>query len=110
MRIQINTSSNIKGREKVAAYVRGVVDSGLSRFSRRVTQVEVYLSDENGRNGGQDDKRCMMEARLAGRQPTAVAHEAATLDQAIDGAIDRLKRSLESALERQRDHRQASKG
>jgi ribosome-associated translation inhibitor RaiA len=67
--------------------------------------LDVHLSDESGHKSGQDDKRCMMHARLAGLQPTAVSHQAATLDQAIDGAVDRLKRSLESALERRRDYR-----
>jgi hypothetical protein len=47
----------------------------------------------------------MMEARLKGRQPTAVTCQAATLDQAIAGAADKLKRSLESTLERLRGHR-----
>jgi ribosomal subunit interface protein len=105
MQIQINTDSNIEGREKLAAHVKGVVESALSRFSDRITRVEVHLSDENSHKSGQDDKRCMMEARLEGRQPTAVTHQAATLDQAVDGAADKLKRSLESTLERLRDHR-----
>ena len=110
MRIRVNTDSNIEGREKVAAYVRRAVETGMSRFSGRITQVEVHLSDENGHKSGRAGKRCMIEARLVGRQATTVAHRAATLDQAIDGAIGRSKRSLESALERQRDHRQASRG
>jgi len=73
--------------------------------------VEVHLSDVNSDKGGQNDKRCMMEARLEGRQPTAVTHQATTLDQAIDGATDKLKRSIERTLDREstlkglRDHR-----
>jgi uncharacterized protein YjbJ (UPF0337 family) len=45
----------------------------------------------------------MIEARLEGRQPTAVKHAAATLDQAAKGAADKLKSSLESTLGRLRD-------
>jgi len=45
----------------------------------------------------------MMEARLKGRQPTAVTHNAATLDQAVDGATDRIQRSIESTLGRLQD-------
>jgi ribosome-associated translation inhibitor RaiA len=105
MQIQINTDRNVEGHEQFAARVTGVVESALSRFSDRITRVEVHLSDENSGKSGQDDKRCMMEARLEGRQPTAVTHQAATLDQAVDGAADKLKRSLESTLARLREHR-----
>ena len=103
MQIQVNTDSNIEGREKLTAHVRRVVKSALTRFSDRITRVEVHLSDQNGGKSGQDDKRCMVEARLKGCQPTAVTHDAATLDQAVDGAADRMKRSIESALGRLHD-------
>jgi ribosome-associated translation inhibitor RaiA len=79
----------------------------LSRFSDRITRVEVHLSDQNSDKSGQDDKRCMMEARIEGRQPTAVTHQAATLDDAVDGAADKLKRSIESTLERLEDAQRA---
>ena len=61
--------------------------------------------DQNSDKSGQDDKRCMMEARLEGRQPTAVTHQAASLADAVDGAADKLKRSLESTLARLKDVR-----
>lgn len=105
MHIQINTDGNIEGREELANHVKGVVEGALSRFSDRITRVEVHLSDQNGDKSGQDDKRCMMEARLEGRQPTAVTHQAASLGDAVDGAADKLKRSLESTLERLKDDR-----
>lgn len=105
MQIQVNTDNNIEGREELAAQVKGVVESTLSRFSDRITRIEVHLSDQNGDKSGQNDKRCMMEARLEGRQPTAVTHEAARLEDAVDGAADKLKRSLESTLERLTDVR-----
>jgi ribosome-associated translation inhibitor RaiA len=103
MQIQVNTDSNIEGQRKLTAHVRSVVESALCRFSDRITRVEVHLSDQNGDRSGHDDKRCMMEARLKGRQPTAVTHHAATLGQAVDGAADRMQRSIESALGRLRD-------
>jgi ribosomal subunit interface protein len=103
MHIQINTDSNIEGREELATHVERVVESVLSRFSKRITRVEVHLSDQNGDKNGH--KRCMMEARLQGRQPTAATHEAASLDDAVSGAADKLKRSLESTLERLKEDR-----
>jgi ribosome-associated translation inhibitor RaiA len=98
MQVQINTDHNIEGHEALAAQVSEVVESALSRVSDHITRVEVHVNDENSDKHGQSDKRCMMEARLECRQPIAVTHQAATLDQALDGAADKLTRLIESTL------------
>jgi len=104
MKVQINTDRNIEGHEGLAAHVTGVVEGALSRFSDQITRVEVHLSDENGKQkSGPGDMRCLMEARLGGHQPIAVTHQASTLDQAIEGAVDKLCRLIESTLGRLRD-------
>lgn len=100
MQIQVNTDSNVAGASP-ADHVRSVVRSALTHVSEQVTRVEVHLSDVNSHKGADADKRCVMEARLAGRQPTAVSHQAPTVGQAIDGAAEKLRRSLESVLGRQ---------
>lgn len=105
MKVQVNTDSTIEGRDELAARVTGVVEGALGQFSDQITRVEVHLSDQNSGKSGHDDKRCMMEARLEGRQPTAVTHLAATIDEAIDGAAGKLNRSIESTLGRLRDQR-----
>ncbi|MEP6933386.1 MAG: HPF/RaiA family ribosome-associated protein [Nitrospirota bacterium] len=106
MQIQINTDRNIKGREALATQVSGVVESALNLFSKHITRVEVHLSDENSdKKVSADDMRCVMEARLEGRQPIAVTHQAATLDQAVDGAADKLTRMIESTLGRLHDQK-----
>lgn len=107
MQIQINTDANIDGTEELAAHVKGVLGSHLDRFSDRITRIEVHLSDQNGDKSGQGDKRCMLEARLEGRQPTAVTHHAAGMEEAIDGAADKLKRSIETTLDRLKDAHRA---
>lgn len=101
MKVQINTDSNIEGHDELVQLVEAVVRSALDRFSEQITRVEVHLSDENSdKKFGTDDKRCLLEARLAGLQPIAVSHQAATLEQAVDGAAEKLKRSLDSTLGR----------
>jgi ribosome-associated translation inhibitor RaiA len=105
MHIQVNTGTHIEDREALAAMARGAVESALDRVSDHITRVEVHLSDENGRKRGQDDKHCVMEARLEGRQPVAVTHEAATFEQAIDGAADKLTRLVANTLGRLHDKR-----
>jgi len=103
MQIQINTDSTVEANEKYAAQVKSVIENALSHFSDKITRVEVYLSDENGHKSGPDDKRCLIEVRIEGRRPIIVTHEASTLDLAIDGAADKMKRSIERDLGRLHD-------
>ncbi len=109
MQIQINTDRNIDGNEALAAYVRGETEHALSLFNDHVTRVEVHLSDENSdKKKGKDGQRCVMEARLEGRQPLVATHQASTLEQAVNGAAEKLSRLIESTIgrsENQRGHR-----
>jgi len=106
MQIQINSDRNIEGYAELTSQVSSTVDAALSRFKQQISRVEIHLSDENSsKKEGPDDMRCMLEARLTGKDPLAVTHNAATTQQAIDGALDKLTRLLESTLGRQRDKR-----
>jgi ribosome-associated translation inhibitor RaiA len=107
MQVQINTDHNIEGSAALTARVRGVVESALSRVCNHITRVEVHLTDEDGDKSGKSDMRCVMEARLEGRQPVAVIDQAGTLEQAVDGAADKLARLIGSTLGRL--HEQASR-
>jgi len=105
MQIQVNTDHNIDGRERVAEYVRDVVEHAVSHFEQRVTRVEVHLSDDNGAKSGPDDKRCVMEARVASNKPIAVTHRGPNIDEAIHGAAAKLKRTLTTGFARSQAHR-----
>lgn len=104
MQIQINTDSNISGQVEVTTNISNAVEDALSRFSDQITRIEVHLSDANSaRKGGNDDMRCLIEARLKGRQPIAVTENAATISLAVDNAVDKLGRLIENTLGRLRD-------
>lgn len=103
--VQVNTDSSIHGTESLIANVESSVNSGLAHYAGRITRVEVHLSDQNAGKGGTDDKRCMMEARLEGLQPIAVTDTSATIMQAVDGAVGKLKRVIQSTLGKLRDKR-----
>jgi len=105
MQIQVNTDANIEGRDDLVRQIEAEINTTLSRFSDQITRVEVHLSDENAGKPGRTDKRCLMEARPAGRQPIAVSHEGATLEEAYSGAAKKLRSSLESTLGRASDHK-----
>lgn len=100
MQIQVNTDHHIEGRESLTAWTTAEVTSGLSHHAGMITRVEVHLSEENGQKAGPGDKRCVMEARLQGRQPMAVTHHGDTLYQAVTGAADKLDRMIANALGR----------
>jgi ribosome-associated translation inhibitor RaiA len=100
--IQINSD---RGSEALASSLTEMLESALGRFSAHVTRLEVHLSDENGRKGGKDDKRCVLEARMEGRKPVAVIDHAATRKDAVQGALDKLVRMLDSTVGRLHEHR-----
>lgn len=106
MKIQLNTDVHIDGNEALAAQVSAMVEQALDRFSEHITRVEVHLADENAGKNGQKDQRCMLEARLEGRQPVAVTEHAATLEQAVQGAAQKLARLLDSTFGRLHEHRE----
>lgn len=108
MKIQINTDHNIAGHEALVTKVRDQVESSLNRISEHITRVEVHLSDENGNKNDLNDKRCVIEARLEGHQPLAVTNQSSTLEEAVDGASEKMLRLIESTIGRQQDQRNHS--
>lgn len=105
MLIQVQTDRNIEGRDDLTEKVEASVRDALDRYADRVTRVQVHLGDENSdKKAGDNDKRCTIEVRLAGLQPIAVRDLAPTVEQALDGAIDKLIRAAETTIGRERDY------
>lgn len=104
MKIQINTDNNIEGSQKLNSYLTSLITDGLGRFSDQITRVEVHLSDVNGSKDGEDDKRCLIEARLEGMQPMVVTEQALTSERAVSGAIDKLTSKMDSKIGRKRKY------
>lgn len=98
MTIQFNTDKNISSSEELRKPLLALISEELNRFSPQITRLEVHISDEDGPKNGLNDKRCMLEARLEGKQPFAVTYYADNHEQAVSGAIEKLKSSLESIL------------
>ncbi len=105
MQIQVNTSNGIDNKEALENWAEAEIKTTLARFTEEVTRIDEHLSDENSDKKHGADKRCVMEARLAGHQPVAVDHQADTLDEAFRGAEGKLKRLLDSTLGKLDKHR-----
>jgi ribosome-associated translation inhibitor RaiA len=101
MLVQFNTDKNIEGTEALALESEATIRQALTRVSAHVTRIEVHVSDENsGQKSGTTDMRCLLEARLSGREPIAVSHSAPTVAQSVDGAADKLKRAIQGVVGR----------
>ena len=98
MQIQINSDHHIVASPELATRIQSLVRDTLDRYSDRITRVEVHLNDLNGVKNGNNDKRCLMEARLSGLGPVDVNHEADNVELAIDGAMEKLERAIEHKL------------
>ena len=96
MQIQVHTDRNVDVSDGMVQRIEAELESALSRFSDKVTRVDVHLGDENAGKSGGADKRCMMEARVAGNQPVAVTHHAASLGEACSVAVHKLETLIES--------------
>ena len=104
MTIQINSDSNLTVHKEFRAQLQTQISEELSRFSEHITRLEVHLSDENGHKDALNDKRCVVEARLEGMKPIAVTNIANNHEQAVEGAIDKLKSTLDSKFGRLNKH------
>jgi ribosomal subunit interface protein len=105
MNIEVRTDNHIEGTARMIEYVRDQLKSEFSRYSERVTHIEVHFSDENAEKGGDQDKRCAIEARAAGFKPMAVTNKASSVDLALDGAIEKLHHMFEHSLDKLNEHR-----
>ena len=104
MTIQFNSDKSLVIHPEYESTLSGMLTTELNRYDEFITRLEVHLSDENGNKDGLNDKRCLLEARLKGRQPIAVTDEANTYDLAVSGATEKLKSSLVKITGRLKDH------
>ena len=104
MIVQINTDKNVEGHERLESYFSEELKKTLSRFEDKVTRIEVHLGDENSEKSGVNDKRCLIEARPEKMQPVAVTNYAYTTEKAFQGAMEKIKKVLETTFEKKKTY------
>jgi hypothetical protein len=82
MKIQITTDNHIDAGEKFSTYVNGIVSEAVDGLNAQITTVGVHFSDQNSSN------------------KVAVTHDANSLDEALLGAVEKVKNSVEHTLGR----------
>lgn len=105
MQFQFNSDSSVMGTENVAERIETAVRHKLARFENRLTRLEVHVSDENARKGGDDDKTCMIEARPRGDKPIGVTEHAGDVDTAARKAANTMAQRLERVLGKAEKHK-----
>ena len=104
MFVQIKTDNQIKSDAGANDRLEARIRAKLKRFERRLTHVELHVSDLNGAKGG-PDKRVSLEVRPTGHEPLAVHADARRVEDAVSAAADKAARALDHALGRLADAR-----
>ena len=104
MKIQINTDKNVEGHERLESYFSSELEKVLSRFEDKITRLEVHLGDENSDKFGINDKRCLIEARVANMQPIAVTNHSDTTEKAFQGSLEKMKKILGTTFDKIKEH------
>jgi ribosome-associated translation inhibitor RaiA len=103
MQIQLNTDHHITASPSLQARAREILQQELKHLANEILRVEIHLNDENSRKSAPNDKRCLLEARVAGLPPIATEHRADTLTLALQGAAEQLARAVRNALHKLHD-------
>ena len=97
MQVLVNTDDHIHGSESLAQWVQDEANSRLARLRDNITRLEVFLSDVDSGKSGINDKRCRLEARVAGRPPVSVTAEADKMASAFIDSVDKLHQTLDGS-------------
>ena len=101
MQIIVNADHNITADASLTERVEATVSDSIGRFAERIVKVEAFLSDTNSSKHGARDKRCVLEAKVAGANAVVASDEAPTVLEALEGAAGKLERALEHAFGKQ---------
>ena len=94
MQVFIQTDRHIALTEKQRERFEQDLAKAMGHFDARLTRIEAHLSDVNSARGGDNDKRCLLEARPSGAWPARAARMAASppSTKRVPLAIRRLQR------------------
>lgn len=106
MQIQVNTDNHVDATAAFNQFVEDFLGDKLRRFATRLTRVEVHFTDESSAaKSSNDDKRCLIEARITGQQPVSASDRGASVDEALRGATRKVQALLDSKLGKLEDRR-----
>ncbi|HYX38907.1 MAG TPA: HPF/RaiA family ribosome-associated protein [Oligoflexus sp.] len=105
MYIQVNAHNSLTAPAKLQSWASEELENALSRFSTKLSRIEVYLSDENQGAETANDIRCSIEAKMDGFPMMAVAHQGDTIGEALLGATEKLQKILDKKIGKLQQHK-----
>ena len=104
MQVQVHADDSIQGGESLAQWAQEEINTKLARLKEYVVRVEVFLTGVDAlKSTGGPGKRRVLETRATGRPPIAVNAEAEKVKDAFSSAIEKLKRAVETDLDKVKD-------
>jgi hypothetical protein len=94
MKLQFNSDKTITLDSTLTGALEADVTRVLGRFGKKLTRVEVHLSDVDGSKAGVADKRCLIEVRPTGGKPFTATANASATESAVNEALGKMQRSL----------------
>ncbi len=108
MQVIVNSDHNITLTEQMVDDITSEVETTLGHFDAHLTRLDVHLSDGSAGRSTGDDIRCRIEARPEGLDPAFVTDNASTVDDALRGALHKMKHVLTTTLGRLDQHKGGS--
>ena len=94
MQIQVNSDKTITVDANLTQAIEADVTRLLGRFEKKLTRVEIHLSDVDNKKTGKPDKRCLIEVRPAGDQPRSASAITPNVESSVREAAGKMQRSL----------------
>lgn len=104
MEIIINSDNNVETSIEFKEQYREELEKKLKRFESYITRYEVFFSDESSNKDTRNDHKCVIEARVKGKNPELVSANGDSAKEAFDGAIDKIRAVLDRVVDQQRSH------
>jgi len=90
MQLQLNCA-DIQHSDTLSAHVFNTITKSLRYINISVTRIEVHLRDDKKKRRGLNDKRCLIEVRIAGRQPLVIEARGRDIYDSVDAAAAKLE-------------------
>ena len=99
MDFQFNTGNKVDGDARMEAHFETRFRERLDRFAPRLSRIEVHVRDTDGtRREGPDGIEAVIEARPYNGAPLTASDRAATPEEAVGSALQKLVARLDATF------------
>jgi|GEM_PF-2618115 ribosome-associated translation inhibitor RaiA len=96
MIIQFNADNILNIHEGFEKQVEDRIAKEFIRFNEPITRIDIYITEEKEFRAGLINFKCLIGAHLKAVQSVVVSDVTNTLEQSVNGAVEKLKTALDS--------------